>query len=43
MTWTGPRCPTCGRAMNVHNTECCDCAGATNDDEKEAQSGASDR
>ena len=26
MTWTGPRCPHCGRAMNAWGRVCCDCA-----------------
>lgn len=35
MTWTGPRCPHCGRAMNAWGRACCDCAKGNNNDEKE--------
>lgn len=35
MTWTGPRCPHCDRAMNAWGRVCCDCANDNNDDEKE--------
>ena len=29
MTWTGPRCPHCERAMNAWGRVCCDCARGT--------------
>lgn len=37
MTWTGPRCPHCQRALNAWGRVCCDCARVddNNDDEKE--------
>ena len=37
-TWIGPRCPHCGRRMNVYGVVCIDCATDNNDDERtEAQ------
>lgn len=36
MTWIGPRCPHCERAMNAWCVVCVDCAiGNNDDDEKE--------
>lgn len=29
MTWTGPRCPHCQRALNAWGRVCCDCAEGT--------------
>lgn len=34
MTWIGPRCSHCGRAMNAWGRVCCDCARGNNNDEK---------